>query len=179
MISIRTPFTASQHVPARGCQPYGQALAPLCTGVGHALRAGHGRPYRPATTRDRREMPIQRTLRVCLLLVFTACALAIGVCGAQAATPLYGELSRFGTGVVGNAHAFGVDKSEGNDVFVGSEPSAGKYTVEELSEAGTPLGSVTFTPPTAEFPEKARGIEGIAIDEAKERAYVLVTTLDA
>ena len=126
-------------------------------------------------------MPIQRSLRVCLLLVCTACALALGVSAAQAATPLYGELSRFSAGVedTGNAHAFGVDRSEGNNVFIASEPSAGQYTVKEFSEGGTLLGSVTFTPPAAEFPEKARGIEGIAIDEKEERAYVLISTLDA
>jgi len=107
--------------------------------------------------------------------------LGLGVTGAAARGEGYGELGHFGSAGVGpgqfqipsekvETHAFGVDPTD-NSVYVGDEPREGEYRIQKFSAAGTFLASVSFKPinPIA--------LEGIAVDPARERIYVLAVTL--
>ena len=67
-------------------------------------------------------------------------------------------------------HAFGVDPTD-NSVYVGHEPTKGEYRIQKLSATGQFLASVSFKP------ANPIGLEGIAVDPAKERVYVLADTL--
>jgi len=67
-------------------------------------------------------------------------------------------------------HAFGVDPTD-NSVYVGDEPTEGEYRIQKLSATGTFLASVSFKP------AHPIGLEGIAVDPAKERVYALAVTL--
>jgi PKD repeat protein len=87
----------------------------------------------------------------------------------------YGELAHFGaTGaghgqfkITSGTHAFGVDATD-NDVYVGDEVKKGEYRVQELTASGA------FIAQTAPFiAPNHDGIEGIAIDTALKRIYVL------
>ncbi len=115
-----------------------------------------------------------RRVRLCLLSVLAGCGLLLGVLAAQASAESYGELSRFSAGVesAGKAHAFGVDTAEANTIFIGSEPNKSEYVIKKFSAAGKELAKVTIKPSSAEFPEGAKGIEGIAI--YGKRLFVLV-----
>ncbi len=121
------------------------------------------------------------------LSVALACAVfVLGVGASAAGADSYGELTHFGkegTGHVqfklGNSrqvHAFGVDSSEGNSMYVVDEPSAsakgGEYRIQKISAAGQFLASVSIP-----FTKASRtvGIEGVAIDSALKRLYVLTT----
>lgn len=103
-------------------------------------------------------------------------ALAAGAPSAAAAEEAYGELQRFGAAGTGpgqftfsfTTHAFGVDQTD-DSVYVGDEPRPGVYRIQKLSSTGT------FIAQTATFaPLHAVGIEGIAVDPALKRIYVLV-----
>jgi PKD repeat protein len=114
-------------------------------------------------------------------LVLTA-ALALGgllssVSGARAET--YGELAHFGaagTGVgqfrlVGSptmgTHALGVDPTD-NSVYVGDEPLKREYRIQKFTVGGH------FQAATALLkPANRDGLEGIAVDPAEKRIYVL------
>jgi PKD repeat protein len=137
-------------------------------------------------TIDRSVMSKPQYFRCFPLAAAIGCALTLGVAtsSALAAGSPWGELRRFGpTGkaaltVNGTTNAFGVDPKT-NDVFVGDEPEReGKYRLQELDGEGKPLGSVLLSPKNVLGAEKLRGnpagIEGVAVDSAHERVYVLV-----
>ncbi len=114
------------------------------------------------------------------LLLFTAVVLACGAITATAGATGFGELTRFGERGVGSgqftesgtaAQAFGVDTTD-NTVYVGDEPEAHLFRIQKFSESGTLLGSATLK--TKGGAEAESGIEGVAIDPAEKRFYVLV-----
>jgi PKD domain len=118
----------------------------------------------------------RRLLALGMLATLALFGLPAPLTGAAGATETYGELSRFGAPGTGpgqftlsrSTHAFGVDPSENDAVYIGDEPKAGSYRIQKLTSAGTFVAqTATFTPP------KADGIEGIAIDPALKRIYVL------
>jgi hypothetical protein len=131
-------------------------------------RAGH-RCARPT-----RHVSLALSL-LTMLAIFSSCASAWAVEG-------YGELSHFGspgtshgqfrlTGATINGtdgtRAFGVTGSE-NAVFVGDEPKAKEYRIQELTSTGA------FVAATAGFkPPNRQGLEGIAFDPSLKRLYVL------
>jgi PKD repeat protein len=93
--------------------------------------------------------------------------------GAHAET--YGELGHFGSAGVGHGqfkittgtHAFGVDPSD-NSVYVGDEPKKRDYRIQKLTASGEYLAETPMLTP----PNHA-GIEGIAVDPALKRIYLL------
>ncbi len=117
------------------------------------------------------------TLRFRLLLVLVG-GLVVLACGAGAASAAepYGELGHFGSAGIGHgqfqipaqahAYAFGADPTD-NSVYVGDEPSPGEYRVQKLSATGQFLASASFKP------ANPANLEGIAVDPAKERVYIL------
>jgi hypothetical protein len=117
-----------------------------------------------------------------LLLALAGVMLLLGAMGAAAHAESYGELGHFGgeAGIgpgqfqipfeKGETHAFGVDPTD-NSVYVGDEPTEGEYRIQKLSATGEFLASVSFRPPNP------IGLEGIAVDPAKERIYALADTL--
>jgi PKD domain len=118
-----------------------------------------------------------RTLRALGLALAALLALAAATAPpASAAEETYGELERFGAAGTGpgqfkfsfTTHAFGVDQTD-DSVYVGDEPQPGVYRIQKLSSTGT------FLAQTATFaPLHSVGIEGIAVDPALKRIYVLV-----
>jgi PKD repeat protein len=109
-----------------------------------------------------------------------ACALLV-VCILPAiarAAETYGEVA--GGGFVGKVgaghkefkitlgtHAFGVDTTD-NSVYVGDEPKKGEYRIQKFTASGTFLAQTAlFKPPSHD------GIEGIAVDAAQQRVYIL------
>jgi hypothetical protein len=106
----------------------------------------------------------------------TAMLLAALAC-ASAQAQSYGELGKpfFGSGKSAfieeqNDHAFGVDPTT-SDVYVGDQPSANEYRIQEFGSTGTPIASVSLK---FEGSERAEGIEGIAVDPKEKRIYALV-----
>jgi PKD repeat protein len=108
-------------------------------------------------------------------------ALALGCCVATVAAPAmsraetYGELHNFGSAGVGHGqfkitpgtNAFGVDTAD-NSVYVGDELKKGEYRIQKLTAGGT------FLAQTAPLKVANHdGLEGIAIDDALKRVYVL------
>ncbi|HEV2980383.1 MAG TPA: PKD domain-containing protein [Solirubrobacteraceae bacterium] len=93
----------------------------------------------------------------------------------------YGELSRFSVAqsglVLGEAtSAFGVDPTD-NDIYVGEEvpsstppESSGRYRILRFSPTGALLAESPALNPKS---KTALGIEGIAVDPAQHRVYVL------
>ncbi|HEY4451188.1 MAG TPA: PKD domain-containing protein [Solirubrobacteraceae bacterium] len=111
------------------------------------------------------------------LIVLAALCAAAAAIPAAAGAQAFGELSRFGSEGVGNGQfkeagaetvAFGVDPTT-NNVFVGDKPAAHTARIQELSETGTFLGAATLVVKGEET-----GIEGVAVDPALHRFYVLV-----
>ncbi len=109
-------------------------------------------------------------------LLVALLALAAGPPPAVAAEEAYGELRRFGAAGTGpgqftfsfTTHAFGVDQTD-DSVYVGDEPQPGVYRIQKLTSTGAFLAqSATFAP------LRSVGIEGIAVDPALKRIYVLV-----
>jgi hypothetical protein len=108
------------------------------------------------------------------------CLLALVACSAARADG-YGELGRFavvksGLQLSEGTSAFGVDPTD-NDVYVGEEvPSttpgepSGRYHILRYSSSGTLLAESRALNPKSKF---ALGIEGIAVDPADRRVYVL------
>ncbi len=103
-----------------------------------------------------------------------------GAAAASAAEP-YGELTHFGSAGIGKGqfhipsekaetHAFGVDPTD-NTLYVGDEPTEGEYRVQKLGPKGEFIASVSFKP------ANPIALEGIAVDPAKERIYVLAVAL--
>ncbi len=108
-------------------------------------------------------------------VVLLACALPTGASAAS-----FGELGRFGSKGVGQgqftehgpaAVAFGVDPTD-NTVYVGDEPEEHLFRIQKLGPKGEFLGSATLK--TKGGAESESGIEGVAIDAAEHRFYVLV-----
>lgn len=122
-------------------------------------------------------------LRWCLLLVLVGGLLLLGggSAAASAAEP-YGELGHFGSAGTGHGqfqippethnYAFGADPTD-NSVYVGDEPTpgSGEYRVQKLGSKGEFIASVSFKP------ANPIALEGIAVDPAKERLYVLAVAL--
>ncbi len=116
-----------------------------------------------------------------LMLVCVTMSIALS---AQAHAASYGELSRYALGskvtLATETDAFGVDQVD-NSAFVGyKDGETGKYGIEKIKvnpgNKGEVLGTVTFKPPkgTSEgLSEEAQGVEGVAVDAAQERIYVL------
>lgn len=141
----------------------------LCT-----LTVGGRKAMRGLVRAPARQM---RTLRALGLLFAALLAFAAGGAPpAQAAEETYGELHRFGAPGTGpgqftfsfTTHAFGVDQTD-DSVYVGDEPQPGVYRIQKFTSTGT------FLAQTATFaPLHSVGIEGIAVDPALKRIYVLV-----
>lgn len=120
-------------------------------------------------------MPYFESAHRCLLAALAGAALAVIVMPASALADAYGELGHFGSAGTGHGqfkitsgtHAFGVETAD-NSVYVGDETKKGEYRIQKLTAGGT------FLAQTAPFktPNHA-GIEGIAIDTAERRLYVL------
>ena len=122
------------------------------------------------------------SLRRRLLLALAGVALLLGATSAAARAESYGELGHFGKGAgagpgqfqipseKGEVHAFGVDPTD-DSVYVGDEPTTGEYRIQKLSATGEFLASVSFKP------AHPIGLEGIAVDPAKERIYARADTL--
>ena len=160
VILPRTPsrsFTASQHRATARAGTLG-ALGPGTRGAD--AMAGARAPL------HRRLVPV---LAVVLSLVWAA--------GARAET--YGELGHFGSVGAGRGqftiagspskgtHAFGVDPTD-NSVYVGDEPVNRHYRIQKLTPSGQFLAQTpTLVPPNRD------GIEGIAVDTADKRIYML------
>ena len=117
------------------------------------------------------------------LLALAAFAVLAAALPAAAGADSYGEVGHFGSRGIGNgqftmrgtaATAFGVDGTEGNDVYVGDEPEEKHFRIQKLSATGEFLGSATIT--TSGGAESESGIEGVAIDPAEHRFYVLVVS---
>jgi PKD domain len=120
-------------------------------------------------------------LRYRLLLVLVGGLLLLG-CGAAVASAVepYGELTHFGSAGTGKGqfqippethdYAFGADPTD-NTLYVGDEPTSGEYRVQKLGPKGEFLASVSFKP------ANPIALEGIAVDAAKERIYVLAVAL--
>jgi PKD repeat protein len=112
----------------------------------------------------------------CLLAALAGAVLAVLVMPASGAlAETYGELRHYGSAGVGHGqfkltsgtHAFGVDTTD-NSVYVGDEPKKGEYRIQKLTAAGA------FVAATAPFkPANHAGLEGIAVDPAEHRIYVL------
>ena len=107
--------------------------------------------------------------------------LLLGAISAAARAESYGEVGHFGAAGTGpgqfqiplekvEVHAFGVDPTD-NSVYVGDEPTTGEYRIQKLSAAGQFLASVSFKP------SNPIDLEGIAVDPAKERIYVLAVSI--
>ncbi len=89
----------------------------------------------------------------------------------------YGQLTRFGTTGTGHGefdirkgdNAFGVDPID-NSVYVGDEPGTkkGEYRIQKLTASGTYVAATALLKPP-----KHDGIEGVAVDPAEKRIYVL------
>jgi PKD domain len=113
-----------------------------------------------------------------LRLIAFAALLVLGAAIPSAASAEgFGELARFGSAGVGNGQfteagaetvAFGVDPTD-NSVYVGDKPAAHTARVQKLSAAGVFLGAATL-----EVKGEETAIEGVAIDPASHRFYVLV-----
>ena len=121
------------------------------------------------------------SLRLRLLVALAGAILLLGAMSAAARAESYGELGHFGEAGTGNGrfqipyetseiHAFGVDPTD-NSVYVGDEPTEGEYRIQKLSATGQFLASVSFKP------AHPIGLEGIAVDPAKERIYARADTL--
>jgi hypothetical protein len=67
-------------------------------------------------------------------------------------------------------HAFGVDPTT-DDVYVGDQPGANEYRIQEFSPSGEFLHAVSLKFKGSQSPE---GIEGIAVDAEKGVIYALV-----
>jgi PKD repeat protein len=121
----------------------------------------------------------RRLLRLRWLPVLACALLMVCILPAIArAAETYGEVA--GGGFVGKVgaghkefkitlgtHAFGVDTTD-NSVYVGDEPKKGEYRIQKLTASGTFLAQTAlFKPPNHD------GIEGIAVDAAQQRLYVL------
>lgn len=111
------------------------------------------------------------------LLAMAALLLVAAAIPAAAGADSFGELARFGSAGVGNGQfkeagpetvAFGVDPTD-NSVYVGDKPAAHTARIQKLSSAGTFLGAATL-----EVKGEETAIEGLAIDPALHRFYVLV-----
>jgi hypothetical protein len=115
------------------------------------------------------------------LLCALGCATMFGAFSAFSASASatgYGEIERFGEQGTGKGaftlsyetNAFGVDPTT-DTVYVGDTPTKeGKYRIQELQRSGgkwEAVASVSFVP------KHHLGIEGIAVDPAKKRIYVL------
>ncbi len=105
----------------------------------------------------------------------------------------YGELTRFAgaTGVgalIAPARVLGVDPTD-NSVYVLDEPEPEEpgesltpevvrhFRLQKFSETGTLLASATFTDTAPGEPSEERAIEGIAVDPALKRVYLLAVDL--
>ncbi|HEY2535650.1 MAG TPA: PKD domain-containing protein, partial [Solirubrobacteraceae bacterium] len=106
-------------------------------------------------------------------LALSCYAMTLAVPASYAET--YGELHNFGSAGVGHGqfkittgtNAFGVDPSD-NSVYVGDELKKGEYRIQKLTSSGTFLAQ---TAPIKVLNHD--GLEGIAIDAALKRVYVL------
>ncbi|HWY17511.1 MAG TPA: PKD domain-containing protein [Solirubrobacteraceae bacterium] len=72
-------------------------------------------------------------------------------------------------------HAFGVNSIDGS-FYVGDEPNSGEFRLQKFNAEGKAEASVSFVPPAAKNPDGTEGVglQGIAIDPAHKRAYVLI-----
>lgn len=116
------------------------------------------------------------------LLLFAGVVLIGGTIPSGAGAAGFGELARFGSKGVGQsqfsehgtaAEAFGVEPSAGGDsVYVGDEPEEHLFRIQKLGSNGEFLGSASLK--TKGGAESESGIEGVAVDSALHRFYVLV-----
>jgi PKD domain len=113
------------------------------------------------------------------LLCALGCAAMFGAFSGVAAAAGYGELERFGEQGTGKGaftlsyetNAFGVDPTN-DTVYVGDTPTKeGKYRIQELQR--NPEGKWEAVASVSFVPKHHLGIEGIAVDPAKQRIYVL------
>jgi hypothetical protein len=134
--------------------------------------------------------PIRTFRWLSMGLIAAALALAVTAGTAGAATS-WGELGRFG-GVdkkskkghkflLEEAHAFGIDPTS-NTVYVGDEKNEieanQEFRLQQYNEAGTFEAEGIVNPGQKQGPpglEKIEQLEGIAIDSAEKRLYLLVT----
>jgi hypothetical protein len=118
-----------------------------------------------------------------LLVVLVSCLAALAT-SASAWADNYGELSRFGLGagefkINEETVAFGVNPTD-NSLYVGEEapPKAGvesgKYRIQRFTAGGGLLASSpVLLNPRTKVGTPSSGIEGIAVDTALNRIYVL------
>jgi PKD domain len=107
------------------------------------------------------------------------CVVLLLACAPPVHAETYGELGHFGSAGVGpgqfkltaaptfGTHAFGVDPTD-NTVYVGDEPQKREYRIQKLSGDGEFLAQTPLLKPPNRY-----GIEGIAVDPAEKRVYML------
>jgi hypothetical protein len=138
-------------------------------------------------------MPTSRNFRWSLLpLLASLLILAAATSTPAQASGGYGELLRFngiGTGATKGhkfdleeeVHAFGVDSSEGDSVFVGdekSEASEEEFRLQKYTAAGAFEAAAILKPGGSKLPtgiSYVEDLDGVAIDPASEDVYLLVT----
>jgi Immunoglobulin I-set domain len=138
-------------------------------------------------------MPTFRNFRWILPPVLAGLLLLAAAISTQAwAAGSYGELLRFNG--VGNGalkghkfdleeevHAFGVDPSEGNSIFVGdekSEASEEEFRLQKYTSAGAFQGEALLKPGGSKLPtgiSYVEDLDGVAVDPVSEIVYLLVT----
>jgi hypothetical protein len=136
-------------------------------------------------------MPNFRSVRWIFPSILTGILLMCAILSSSAGAVGYGETLRFGgqgtnSSSKGKAfileeqvHAFGVDTTNGN-IFVGDEKSASsedQFRIQMYNSAGAYQAEAVINAKKA-FPagvELADSFDGIAVDHAKERVYVLIT----
>ena len=127
----------------------------------------------------------------CLLPALAGVALLGGAMAAPAGAEGYGELGRFGRKGTGpgefklpeDVHAFGVDTEDESvaghtSIFVGDEPSEGKeFRIQKLIPKLNGKGELEAESAASRLilakPVASRGLEGIAIDPALKRVYLM------
>jgi len=105
-------------------------------------------------------------------------ALVVGAVSASASADPYGELGKpFGSPAEINPtgpHAFGVDPTDDSayvaDGEFNAEGELARFSIKRFNAAGHVVASVSF-----EAPPRAEGVEGVAVDPALHRIYVLAS----
>jgi immunoglobulin I-set domain protein len=137
-------------------------------------------------------MPTFRNFRWILPPVLAGLLLLAAASTQAWAAGSYGELLRFngvGTGALKGhkfdleeeVHAFGVDPSEGNSIFVGdekSEASEEEFRLQKYTSAGAFQGEALLKPGGSKLPtgiSYVEDLDGVAVDPANEIVYLLVT----
>ncbi len=123
-------------------------------------------------------MPHSQSVHRCLLAALGGAALLLCLLAVAARADPYGQLERFGAAGSGQGqfrftsgtHALGVDPTD-NSVYVGDEPESGRYRIQKFAASGAFLAQT----PSFALASGNDGIEGVAIDSAERRIYVLVS----